>query len=376
MKELDLEAMRKEINQLDEEFVRIFEKRMNIVLQVAEYKDSKKMPVLDRDRELKVIARAVESLKDKKYTESLRIVVEKLMEVSRQLQVDVLAEHIKEREQTGDPIRVGYQGVNGSYSHQALTSYFNGIPKVELNYTQFEDVILAVKNGEIRYGVLPIENSSTGGINEVYDLIRQYDCHIVGEKCVRVEHNLLALPGADIEKIKKVFSHPQGFEQSREFFKNYPQMELVPYFNTAHSAKMVSEGKDLEVAAVASAQAAKLYGLDILASNINYSNTNHTRFIVIANEVEERPDADKITIVIAVKHEAGSLYNALGVLNSCGLNMLNIESRPIQGKSWEYFFHIDLDGNMQDQAIKDALKILASHCAYCKVLGNYVADKD
>jgi len=366
---------RNKIDACDTELVRIFEERMNASLRVAEYKDEHKLPVLDRDRELRVIARALGKLRNERYAPALHRIMEKVMEASRDLQIDILARRIAERSQAGDPIRVGYQGVNGSFSHQALESYFAGVPKVELNYNEFEDVCKAVSAGEIRYGVLPIENSSTGGITNVYDLLREYDCHIVGEKIVKVDQNLMALPGADLKGIKRVYSHPQGFEQSRDFFRQYPQMQLIPYFNTAKSAKMVSESGDLTIAAVASAQAARLYGLEILAANTNYNAANHTRFVVVGARSERNPAANKITVVVAVKHEAGSLYKTLGIFYNCGLNMVNLESRPIEGKSWEYFFHIDFVGNLDNPEVKNAIDMLSERVAYCRIMGNYVADK-
>ena len=232
----------------------------------------------------------------------------------------------------------------------------------------------AVKNHEIKYGVLPIENSSTGGITEVYDLVRKYDCHIVGEKIIKVDQNLLGLPGASIDNLKQVYSHPQGLEQSREFFRKHPAIELIPFFNTARSAQMVSESGDPAKGAVASRQAAKLYGLEILAANINYNSANRTRFIIIADQPEHRPDADKITVVIATQHEPGSLYKVLQHFYKGGLNMLNLESRPMEGRSWEYFFHIDLTGNLSDPKVRQGLQDVAEYSAYCKILGNYVAD--
>ena len=245
---------------------------------------------------------------------------------------------------------------------------------MEMNFVHFEDVVTAVKNHEIKYGVLPIENSSTGGITEVYDLVRKYDCHIVGEKIIKVDQNLLGLPGASIDNLKQVYSHPQGLEQSREFFRKHPAIELIPFFNTARSAQMVSESGDPEKGAVASRQAAKLYGLEILAANINYNSANRTRFIIIADQPEHRPDADKITVVIATQHEPGSLYKVLQHFYKGGLNMLNLESRPMEGRSWEYFFHIDLTGNLSDPKVRQGLQDVAEYSAYCKILGNYVAD--
>ena len=183
----------------------------------------------------------------------MKQIMEKIMETSRNLQINILAANIKQKEQNADPIRVGYQGVKGSFSHQALEDYFADIAKVEMDFVHFEDVVTAVKNHEIKYGVLPIENSSTGGITEVYDLVRKYDCHIVGEKIIKVDQNLLGLPGAKIENLKQVYSHPQGLEQSREFFRKHPAIELIPFFNTARSAQMVSESGDPAKGAVARA---------------------------------------------------------------------------------------------------------------------------
>ena len=334
--EPDLTKLRQEIDRLDAILTDTLEKRMDVVQQVAAYKDARNMQVLDREREEQVIAKVVGMLKNPAYAPHMKQIMEKIMETSRNLQIDILAANIKQKEQNADPIRVGYQGVKGSFSHQALEDYFADIAKVEMNFVHFEDVVTAVKNHEIKYGVLPIENSSTGGITEVYDLVRKYDCHIVGEKIIKVDQNLLGLPGASIDNLKQVYSHPQGLEQSREFFRKHPAIELIPFFNTARSAQMVSESGD------------PAKGLEILEANINYNSANRTRFIIIADQPEHRPDADKITVVIATQHEPGSLYKVLQHFYKGGLNMLNLESRPMEGRSWEYFFHIDLTGNGRD----------------------------
>ena len=373
--ELDLQELRNEIDQINKTLVTALEARLEAVLKVAAYKEERKLQVFDREREEQVLATTASLLKNPRYAPALKAVMERIMEVSRDLEIELIAGKMKERQLQGEPVKVGYQGVAGSFSHEALEDYFNGVPKAELNYLRFEDVVKAVKNNEIKYGILPIENSSTGGITEVYDLVRTYDCHIVGEKCLKVVQNLVALPGARLEQLTKVYSHPQGFEQSRPFFSRYPQIEQIPFFNTAKSAKMVSESGDLTIAAVASAKAAQLYGLQVLAADINSESTNTTRFIIIANTAEARPDADKITVVVSVKHEPGSLYKTLGTFYECGLNMLNLESRPIGGRSWEYFFHIDLTGNLSCPQVREALARLGENCVYCKVLGNYVADK-
>lgn len=374
MTELDLLAIREIIDKLDTNLAETLEERLDTVLQVAAYKEEHKLPVLDTEREKQVLQHMAAKIKKTAYQKAVEKIMRTVMAESRELEVEMLTRHIREQERQAEPIRVGYQGVQGSYGHQAMQEYFAGRAKVEINYSHFEDVVVAVQKGEIKYGVLPIENSSTGGITEVYDLVRRYDCQIVGEHCLRVEQNLLALPGATIEGLKTVYSHPQGFEQCRNFFKQHPHLTFKPLLNTAQSAKMVSESGDKTLGAVASGQAGKLYGLEVLAAGINTNLSNHTRFIIIGREAEHRPDADKITLVLAVKHEPGSLYKTLGILYKCGLNMVNLESRPIEGKSWEYFFHIDLTGNLSDPVVQEALDKLEGQCSYCKVLGNYVAE--
>ena len=360
MTEPELEALRREIDELDQILTGALEKRMDAVKQVAAYKEARSLPVLDREREQKVLAKTTGYLHNPEYAAPMQDIMEKVMETSRNLQIGILTEAMKKRARCADPIRIGYQGVQGSFSHQALEDYFAEIPKIEMNYIHFEDVVMAVKKGEVKY--------------EVYALMRQYGCHIVGEKIIKVDQNLMALPGTRIADLQEVYSHPQGLDQSREFFKKYPQIELIPFFNTARSAQMVSEEGNKSKGAVASKQAARLYGLEILAENINFNAANHTRFIIIAAEPEHRPDADKITIVIAAKHEPGSLYHVLGHFYQCGLNLVNLESRPMEGKSWEYFFHIDLTGNLSDPGVARSLQELARYSTYCIVLGNYVAD--
>lgn len=372
MENLDLDAIRSRIDKLDAQLVALLEERMEAVLEVAAYKKQHGLPVLDATREAQVIAKACGRLQHQEYSAAVTATLQTIMDQSKALEHVLLAKAAPQAALA--ELEVGCFGMPGSYSHQALEKYFAGRQINRHHYALFEDVVQAVKKGEIKYGVLPIENSSTGGITEVYDLLRHYDCSIVGEQCVKIEHNLLGVPGARLEDITTVYSHPQGFAQSKEFFQQYPQMELVPYFSTSKSAETVRDKQDRHLAAVAGSQAAEMYGLQILAANINYNSNNYTRFIVIANEAEQAANANKITVVVAVKHEAGSLYRTLGHFYHSGLNMMNLESRPIEGKSWEYFFHIDLVGNLREERVRQALAQLSDSCAYCKILGNYPAD--
>ena len=239
----------------------------------------------------------------------------------------------------------------------------------------FEDVVQAVAEGKVRYGVLPIENSSTGGITDVYDLARRYSIFIVGEKILKIEHCLLAYPGTCLENITEVYSHPQGFSQCSLFFKEHPVMRQFNYFNTAKAAELVAEKKDPHMAAVAGVQAADQYGLEILARGINTNKSNYTRFIIISREQELVPEADKITLIVSLKHQPGSLYRLLAHFAQQNINMTNIESRPYPGRPWEYYFHMDITGHLNGSGGPGSP---ASSCRRippeCKILGNYPAD--
>lgn len=274
-----------------------------------------------------------------------------------------------------EPISVSCFGVPASYSDQAMQSYFQGVSINPSYCDHFEDVMQAVANGRARYGVVPIENSSTGGITEVYDLIRTYGCSVVGEKCIRIDHHLLALPGAKLEDIRTVYSHPQGFAQCREFFSRYPAWEMRPYFSTSKSAEKVAADGRRDQAAVASRLAGELYGLSVLAPSICTNRSNYTRFFILAADQETAPDADTITLVMAVRHEPGALYHVLGYFFYGGMNMTHLESRPMDGKPFEYFFHIDVTGRLDDPAVIHTLRGLSSMCTYFRVLGNYARDR-
>lgn len=271
-------------------------------------------------------------------------------------------------------IPVGYQGVPGAYSHMALLQYFQGQEVQAENFMLFEDVVQAVAEGKVRYGVLPIENSSTGGITDVYDLARRYSIFIVGEKILKIEHCLLAYPGTCLENITEVYSHPQGFSQCSLFFKEHSAMRQFNYFNTAKAAELVAEKKDPHMAAVAGVQAADQYGLEILARGINTNKSNYTRFIIISREQELVPEADKITLIVSLKHQPGSLYRLLAHFAQQNINMTNIESRPYPGRPWEYYFHMDITGHLTDPAVQEALQQLPEDTTECKILGNYPAD--
>jgi chorismate mutase/prephenate dehydratase len=366
--ELDLGAIRQQIDKVDHELAKVLEARLQLVMQVAEYKKSKGLPVKDAAREAQVISKVQGLLENQQYAAAVGGIMRSIIDAACELEEAALAE--KENK----VLQIGCFGVPGSFTHQALEEYFVGSSYERQHFNHFEEVVSAVSSGQLDYGVLPIENSSTGGITEAYDLLRKYDCSIVGERCIRIEQNLLGCSGASLQSITQVYSHPQGFAQSKEFFRDYPQMQQIPYFSTSKSAEKVADAQDITLGAVAGRKAAELYGLKVLAPAINYNSNNFTRFVVIARQPEKDAAANKITLITAVKHEAGSLYKLLGYFYHSGLNLMNLESRPMDGKSWEYFFYVDVTGNLQDNAVKDALEEVRKNCTYLKILGNYRAD--
>ena len=365
--ELGLELIRKEIDKADSQLAEVMEKRLEVVTQVAAFKKSKGMPVKDKNREAKVIAKVARLLENKAYSIAVKTIMRGIIDHGCVLGETALVEP------SDRTFEVACFGPAGSFTHQALEDYFRGRKFNRHHYNTFEEVITSISNGDMDYAVLPIENSSTGGITEVYDLLRQADCHIVGEQCVKIEQNLLGCEGATLQSIKTVYSHPQGFKQSKEFFRDYPHMEQVPFFSTSKSAEEVAEKQDITLGAVAGKAAADLYNLKVIAPAINSNSNNYTRFIIIAKKPEIIPNANKITLIVAVKHETGSLYKMLASFYHTGLNLMNLESRPMVGKSWEYYFFIDVTGNLSDPLVSDVMDEVRSKSTYVKILGNYRA---
>ncbi|HHV72811.1 MAG TPA: prephenate dehydratase [Clostridia bacterium] len=374
-----LEELRGKIDEIDRKLGELFEQRMELVEKIAEYKRQNGLPVLDREREKAVIEKNISRLKKKKLVEETEDFFSNLMRISREYQEKKIAEISlpladlrlgDEVNSISQKIRVCFQGTTGSFSEQALDEYFgNGVEKLAVS--EFEDVFKELENKQADYGVLPLENSSTGGVAEVYDLLRQYGFYIVGEKCIDVEQHLLGLKGAKLSLLREVYSHPQALEQSRKFLKDHPNLILIPYYNTAASAEYVKQQGDIHKAAIASRRAAEAFGLEIIQENINHNRNNKTRFVIIGRELKIAPENDKISVVFALEHRAGSLYNALKYFAENKLNLLKIESRPILERPWQYFFYLDFEGNIQDPKVQEAIKLVKENSYYFKLLGNY-----
>lgn len=267
---------------------------------------------------------------------------------------------------------VAYQGIPGSFSYQAARMYFKDDVQL-ISESSFDNVFMLLEQGDVDLGILPVENSSIGIISRVYDLLSEYDMYIMGELYLEVEHNLLALPGARLEDIEEVYSHPQAIEQCNKFLSQHPGWKVIPFFDTAKSAKWIREKGQPAYGAIASVEAAQLYKLEILSSDIHDNPLNYTRFVVIAREGHVDSSYNKISLNISLSHRPGSLYKVVEQFAKNDLNMLNIQSRPIVTKPFEYMFYIDFEGNLEDESVKKTIEGIKHHCSSFKVIGNYKA---
>ena len=376
MADLDLNEIRGEIDKIDNELLKLFQMRMDAVLKVAEYKKRNNLAVLNRKREEEIIENHLNTIEKKEYKKEVEKFLNSLMEISRQSQRNFLFgnENVNASfEENGMKITnntiVGFQGVKGSYSEEALNEYFGDCVKTK-SLEHFEDVFKELSEKTIDYGVIPIENSSTGGVLEVYDLLDKYEFSMVGEMCIKINHSLIASHDASFETIKKVYSHPQGLSQCSEFLNNY-NWQKVPYTNTAASVEFVKNSGSNEMAAIGSSRAANIYNLKVLKENINTNTTNTTRFLIVAREPYINSDCNKISIVFSIDHKIGCLYNVLKYFSENEVNMLKIESRPIKDRPWEYIFYIDFEGNINNTKVKLALESIKDNTNYFRLLGNY-----
>ncbi|OUQ15499.1 bifunctional chorismate mutase/prephenate dehydratase [Lachnoclostridium sp. An14] len=374
---MDLQEIRGQLDVIDRELVALYEKRMKLCGEVAEFKIATGKPVYDGEREKQKLE-AVAAMAGEEYRRGAVELFTQIMTISRRLQYRLLAENGKTVD-TGftqvDQIpvkgaKVVYQGVEGAYSHEATMEYF-GEDVDAYHVKTWEEAMKAVESGQADYAVLPIENSSAGAVSDNYDLLIKYHNYIVAEVFLPVKHALLGVPGGSMEQIHTVFSHPQALMQCSEFLNSHGEWSQISVENTAVAAKKVLEENDPSQAAVASEAAARLYGLTVLREGINYNKDNVTRFIVVARHPVYRKDAGKISLCFELPHRSGTLYNMLSNFIYNDVNMFMIQSRPIPGRNWEYRFFVDIEGRLDDPAVNNALKGIAEESATLRVLGNY-----
>lgn len=373
-----LEELREKLDTIDNQIVSLYEKRMEVCARVADYKIETGKKVFDRAREKEKLAAVAGKAANEFHRKGITELFEQLMSMSRKLQYQRLAEKgalgrlpfIGADSLDVNEARIVFPGTEGAYTQAAMKQYF-GSDINSFHVQTFRDAVDAIEEGAADFAVLPIENSSAGAVNEVYDLLVEFENYIVGEIVLPIHHVLAGLKGMAMEQIKRVYSHPQGLMQCTKFLELHRDWQQISVVNTAIAAEKVLEDNDPSKAAICSEYAAEVHGLEVLQSHLNHNNNNSTRFIVITNQKIFLKDAQKISICFEVPHESGSLYHLLSHFIYNDLNMSKIESRPVEGRTWEYRFFVDFDGNLSDGAVKNALRGLREEARNLKILGNY-----
>jgi prephenate dehydratase len=267
--------------------------------------------------------------------------------------------------------RIAFQGEPGAYSERAVKEFFREHAVTTLPCRTFGEAFAAVQTEQAQMAVIPIENSLAGSVHQNYDLLLKHQLHITGEIILRISHHIMALPSVKWEKVRRVYSHPQALEQCRDFLEKWPAIEAVPAYDTAGSAKLIASEQWQDAAAIASANAASEYGLEILHRGAESNPQNYTRFLVLEKDEKIPAEDGKTSIVFSISHTPGALFKALAVFTLRDINLLKIESRPLHGSPWEYIFYLDFAGTPHQSHCQKALEHLAEITTLLRVLGAY-----
>ena len=373
-----LEELRLQLDEIDDQLVKLYENRMRVCKEVGEFKVNSGRKVFDKQREREKLAAVSAKVSGSFNKKGIQELYEQLMSMSRKLQYQQLVEagalgrlpFIEVDSLNKDKARVVFQGVEGAYGQAAMQHYF-GEGCNSFHVRTFRDAMEAIEEGAADYAVLPIENSSAGAVNEMYDLLVDFENYIVAETIIPITHTLSGLPGTKLEEIQRVYSKAEALMQTSRFLDEHSSWQQISVVNTAIAARKILEDQDKTQAAVCSAYAARVHGLSVLKDEINDEPNNSTRFIVVTNQKIFLQDASKISLCFEVPHESGSLYRILSHFIYNDLNMTKIESRPMEGRNWEYRFFVDFEGNMADAAVKNAIRGLREEARNLKILGNY-----
>lgn len=376
---MKLEDIRKDIDKIDSQISQLFKERMALALEVAKTKEENNLAVLNSSREKEILHRISEEIGEPLDSYG-RILFSTLFDLSRSYQNNYLSRisDIGERiekalEETPKlfPKKavVACQGVQGSYSQAACEKLFE-VPST-MYFNSFEGVFNAVEKGLCQYGILPIENSSYGSVGTVYDLMKNYNFHIVKSIRLRVNHSLLAKPGTQLKDVKEIFSHEQAIGQCGEFLKTLKDVKITVCENTARAAKMVAESDRNDVAAICSRDCIELYGLESLNNNIQVSDNNYTRFICISKNLEIYPGASKISLMLSLPHRPSALYHMIAKFSTLGVNLTKLESRPVPGSDFEFMFYFDMEASVYSPELVNLLGQLENQPEIFVFLGSY-----
>ena len=351
---MNLDDLRKKIDDLDARIVGLIADRQKIAKEIGKGKNKTSRLIEDRERELRVLKHVRGLARDKKISPS---------------DVENIYKQIISASKKAQGVAVAFQGEPGAYSEEAAIRFFGKSTK-GLPYDSLDLVFEAVERGDAPFALVPVENSLEGSITRAYDLLLDSPLMVCGETELRISHCLIAMEGAGLGTIKYVYSHPQALGQSRNFLKQL-NAEIVPASDTAGSVRMIKKEKRLDYAAVASAKSAELYGMKILAKEIEDNPHNFTRFFVLSKEDSPPTGNDKTSIVFSLKHKPGALYDCLGEFATRKINLSKLESRPARHQPWEYNFYMDFSGHREEKDVSEALKALEEHAVFVKILGSY-----
>ena len=375
----DINALRLEMDACNKQILEAFEHRMDIASRIGDVKRSLGLRVTDPRRERQILS-AIADQASPEFKSYATVLFSLLMEVSSAYQehrmrpTSPLREHIEQALETTPKLfpqfaSVACQGVDGAYSQLAAEKIFKR-PNITF-YRNFEGVFQAVESGTCEYGVLPIENSSAGTVNAVYDLMMEHDFHIVRTYRLKVDHNVLANEGATLEGITEIYSHQQAINQCARYLEGMPHVKVTPVTNTAEAARMVAESGRTDVAALSSRACASLYGLSVLARQVNDSDNNYTRFACITKDLQVFPGADRTSLMMVAPHEPGALYKVLARFYALDINLTKLQSRPILGQDFEFMFYFDLDASVYSPGFASLVCELEDFCDDFKYLGTY-----
>ena len=376
---MDLTELRKQIDGIDDQLVQLFCRRMELCAQVAEYKKANGLPILMPAREREKLKDVAEKAGPDmaNYTRTLyamlfelsRSYQSKLSGGSRQL-YEMITQSIQDTPNLfPQTAMVACQGVEGAYSQLACEKIFPN-PMI-LYFKTFDGVFQAIDQGLCQYGILPIENSTAGSVTKVYDLMIQHNFYIVRTFRLKIDHNLLANPGAKLEEIKEIYSHEQAINQCSTFLHSLKGVNVVPVANTAVASEMVASSGRKDVAALSSRSCAELYNLSCLASSVQDKGNNRTRFICISRNMEIYPGSDKTSIMMVLNHRPGALYKVLARIYTLGINVTKLESRPIPDREFEFMFYFDLETSIYSEQFVQLMCELEDLCEEFKYLGSY-----
>jgi len=376
---MSIDKLRADIDDIDSQLIDLFERRMHVALEVARYKRESGKPVFDNTRERQLLHK-VSGETDTELEVYIRVFFSMLMDLSRSYQHKFLADESKLHKKIEMAIEqtpklfpekavIACQGAEGAYAQAACDKLFV-VPNI-MYFNTFEGVLKAVQHGLCRYGVLPIENSTAGSVNQIYDLMQLHNVHIVRTARIQIMHTLQAKRGAKLSDIKEIYSHEQAITQCSAFIETLKGVKVTQCENTAIAAQRVAESDRTDVAAISSKPCAEQYGLTVLVDGIQNNDANYTRFICVSNALEIYPGANRTSLMVVIPHKPGSLYRVLVRFYALGMNLVKLESRPIQGRNFEFMFYFDVEASIYSPALLQLICELENQISDFRYLGSY-----